>query len=992
MPSTPEVYFRSARKLIGRQRELDAVVAAMNATAGNTQALLFEGQGGIGKTRLLGEVRELCLARTGVLCTQVIDLYLMRYHQPARIMHAIAEQLQRAADRHGIATSLRASFDAALEHFYSSLGEGADDQRAQLEQVFLTHYGALAAQQRLVLLSDTLEKLHPVIPDAQQFDFREVGRLERWLANLVARLPNTVVVLAGRPRPRQRELFARAFGDRLNVLGVAPFTPDETSAYIRTEFAGLVDLNDEQIAVLHTISAGRPVVLAIALACAERQIFDIMALPARFEQGYPDNAEQLSDAFVRLIISDLYTERIDLAQMLARAVYLRKGLRVPLLTSVVAAEGLPVKPAELAAQLGELTSFVFVKPIEDGEIILHDEMYELLLGKIGDEQAARWWRATIAYLDQQIVATMTELQAPASPASSAPRAGYAHLQQQLQTLQVERMFYQMSLDLRRGYQNYRELSSNAIAARDDDFDAQLQEELARFFDPDTAWGHLYRKRLLTSGLTWDQIVYDEGIRWVYRRINTHIPGRDRYSEAIALAEQVRERYRWIYDQSPLARCDLDAAQLQAEIYIPAKAARGAQIVQNYERLVAELTTAIAVIPVGDPDAAYAHFIQANACNYWGYYERVNEHLQSATEKYKAAIRIYRDLGPEVDSLRAVTLNNLGFAVARQGNSERGLRYLAQSLALVERTGAVYRIASTLNTQAHLYADLGQMQKALHCALAARSLFAQFDSVRAIALNANAEGRIRGRIAEGMLDPHERDAEYARAVAAYRLAVSNFDQEGEQVRQVEVRGSLAKLLRDWGSVKGSDGDPERAEALALLEHARTLTSTKTARVMRCSINESMASILVDQRRYAEAIALLDEAVTFLPPSLQQADHFAESPETNELRLYWLRFAQIELQYALVAFGQERREDACAHLLRAFTGLITFSPDASPIERFRGFARQALFAIDDSAAIEALRIPTRITSKRLDVPTVALNTVEYLLTQVSQDIEDRDLLGF
>ncbi|MEI8166199.1 MAG: tetratricopeptide repeat protein, partial [Chloroflexales bacterium] len=289
---------------------------------------------------------------------------------------------------------------------------------------------------------------------------------------------------------------------------------------------------------------------------------------------------------------------------------------------------------------------------------------------------------------------------------------------------------------------------------------------------------------------------------------------------------------------------------------PAKAVRGAQIGQHYAQLVVELTAAISAMPPGDPDTAYAHFIQANACNYWGYYERVNEHLQSATEKYKAAIRIYRDLGPEVDSLRAVTLNNLGFAVARQGNSERGLRYLAQSLALVERTGAVYRIASTLNTQAHLYADLGQMQKALHCALAARSLFAQFDSVRAIALNANAEGRIRGRIAEGMLDPHERDAEYARAVAAYRLAVSNFDQEGEQVRQVEVRGSLAKLLRDWGSVKGSDGDPERAEALALLEHARTLTSTKTARVMRCSINESMASILVDQRRYAEAIALLD----------------------------------------------------------------------------------------------------------------------------------------
>ncbi|NTU83660.1 MAG: ATP-binding protein [Chloroflexales bacterium] len=992
MPSTPEVYFRSARKLIGRKSELDTVVAALNGAARSAQALLLEGQGGIGKTRLLSEARELCLEREGVLCTQVIDLYLTRYHQPARIMYAIAEQLQRDADRRGVAASLHEGFAAALESFYSSLGEGSEDQRHQLERAFLAHYSALATRQRLVLLIDTLEKLHPVIPDAQQFDFREVGRLESWLANLVARLPNTVVILAGRPRPRQRELFARAFGDRLTVLGVEPFTPEETRDYIRTEFAGLVELGDEQIDVLHTISAGRPVVLAIALACAERQIIDIMALPAEFEQRYPDNAEQLSDAFVRLVVSDLHTQRLDLAQMLARAVYLRKGLRVPLLNHVVADEGMLVEPHELRAQIGELTSFVFVKPIDDGEIILHDEMYELLLGKIGDQQAGHWWRATIEYLDRQITATMAELQSPASHDGDAPRSGYVRLQQKLQTLQVERMFYQMSLDLRRGYQSYRELGSNAIAARDDDFDAQLQEELARFFDPDTAWGRLYHKRLLTSGLTWDQIVYDEGIRWVYRRINAHLPGRDRYSEAIALAERVRERYRSIYDQSLLARCDLDAAQLQAEVYIPAKAPRGAQIAQNYERLVAELTATIAAMPSGDPDAAYANFILANACNYWGYYERVNERLQSAAEKYKAAVRIYRDLGPEVDSLRAVTLNNLGYAVARQGESQRGLRYLAQSLELVERTGAVYRIASTVNTQAHLYADLGQMEKALRSVLEARRLFAQFDSVRAVALNANAEGRIRGRIAESTPDPRERADEYARAAAAYRLAIASFDQEGELARQIEVRSSLAKLLRDWGSARGNGGgEAERAEALSLLAQARALTGTKTSRVMRCSILEAMASINVDRGRYAEALALLDEAVALLPPSLQRADSFEESPETSELRLYWLRFAQIELQYALAAFGQGRREEACAHLLRAFTGLITFSPDASPIERFRGFARRALFAIDDSAAIEALRAPTRAASERLRIPAAALNIVEHLLTQVSQDIEDRDLLG-
>lgn len=986
MTPTPETYFRTARSLIGRTNELALVHGVLDDPDAPGAVILFEGQGGIGKTRLLAETREHCEERAHLLCTGVIDLYLTRHQQPARIMAAIAQQLRAAAARRGIAGDFFSHYLSAQERFYAGRGESVEDERRALEQAFLSDYAAAARGRRLVLLIDTLEKLHPTIADAEPFDFRRAGRLEIWLANLVAQLPNSIVVIAGRPRERQRRLFAGILGERLRVVQVQPFTLEETAAYVSSEFPDLRDALP--VDVLHTISAGRPVVLAIALACAQIGIFDLGALPPGFEQQYPDNHAQLSDAFVRLLVGDLQNQRPAIAQLLAKAVYLRKGLRLPLLDQIARDEGSEFDQAELARQLDRLGSFVLVKRIDEQEIILHDEIYELLLGKIGDHEAVRWWRSAMAFLDTQLAETIAELRAAYQPGSQDARASVAALQQRLQTIQVERLFYQMSADLRRGYQSYRELSSNAIAARDDDFDTQLQEELARFFDAETEWGRLFRRRLLTSGLTWDQIIYDEGIRWVYRRIAAHIPGTDRYLAAIAIAEKVRASYPAIYADDVLARGDLDAAQLQAEVYTPEKAPRGAQIGANYDRLTADLAAVIARTPADDPDSAYSKFIIANAYNYWGYFERTQERLQSATEKYSRAIAYYRQLGPEVESLHAVTLNNLGYALARQGESEQGLHCVDASLAMVERIGASYRIATTLNTRAHLLADLHQPEQALRSTQMAQTIFEGAESVRGLALCANAEGRIRSKLAEALPHGPAQDAEYERATAAYSQAISVFDTKivGEVSRRIETRVSLSKCYRDWASARAASGDGslQQSRALELLEAARALVTAQTPRLIRCTILESMAVIFVDRGEFARARALLAEAAELLPANLRDPQRLSESAETRELRLNWLRFAQIELQLMVCAFGEGLREEGCGHMVRAFSGLITFSPDAAPLARFRALARRALRAVGDDVELARLRAVAQEAGARMDALSPALNTVDRIFAQTIQDI--------
>ncbi|NTW97382.1 MAG: ATP-binding protein [Oscillochloris sp.] len=980
MSSTAETYLRTSKSLIGRRDELDIVESAIDGED-DLSVILVEGQGGIGKTRLLTEVGAICDARDEVICTEVIDLLLARYQQPARIMQAIALQLQQAAMGRGCGEGLFRTYTSALEDFYAAHGEISDEQRAQLERAFLIDYQALAERFRIVLLIDTLEKLHPTISDVEPFDFRRTGRLERWLSRLLAQLPNTVALLAGRPRARQRGLFADLLHGRFHALSIKPFTLAETDAYVRTQFPDLAD----QIAIdsLHTISGGRPVVLAIALACMQHNAFDGGLLPD-VELQYPQNRERLSDAFVGYIMADLHQQRPGLAQLIEKAVYLRKGLRRGLLEQIAHDEQGDVDHAAISRDIATLSDLVFVKQIDEGEISLHDEMYELLLGKIGQAQPVRWWRSAITYLDQQLAAARAERDVLSANEAQASSMGFARIQQKIQTLQVERMFYMMSIDPRQGYYAYRELCSNAIAARDEDFDAQLQEEIARFFDPETKWGLSYRQLLAFSGISWDRLIYDEGIRWVYRRIGASIPGTSPYVEAIKLAQQVRERYPMIHGQNELARCDLEAARLQAEVYA------GTLIAQDYAQLVADLE---AILDQPDPsEARYARFIMANVNNYWGYFERTQERLQSACAKYSRAIKLYRELGPEFAGLLAVTLNNLGYALARQGDSERGLRAIEESLTIARRAGARYRIATALNTRAHLLTDVSRIDEALRSMLESRRIFDDLNSIRDQALCANAEGRIRSRIATGIANNADRDREFWRAAAAYRAAIDRFDAGGELVRRIETRLSLSKTYREWASMMpvGDRAQDVRGTALARLEEAQQLSSERTPRIVRASILESMAMIFVDQGQYDRAIMLLDQARELLPANLRNPDLLdgIDTDETQELRLYWLRMAQIELQYALCAFGQRRHDAAVTHSLRSVSGLVSFSLYASPLERFRNLIRSAISAIGDTAEIRRLRGVNQQESTRMAVEQSVRQTLDILFDQALQEI---DLFG-
>jgi tetratricopeptide (TPR) repeat protein len=982
--------FRSPQAIIGREHELAQVDAALFAPQYGDKIFYFEGEGGIGKTRLLLEALDHSGQYEQTLATEVIDLYLTRYHQPIRIMHNIVWQLRKrlpdAQDDAYFADYRRE------EQKFLAAGESDIDQerRASVDNIFLADYARLAQKYRIVLLVDTLEKLHPELSATETFDFLQHSRLENWLIDLIAKLPNTLTLLAGRPRPRQRKLLQERLGLRLTILPIQPFTFIQTDAYIREALAD----TDESVAMaveqLHHACGGRPVVLTIALACAQAYGAGMIALPAGFGNQYPHNREQLSEAFVNLIVRDLQVHLPELANLLTKAVYLRKGLRVPILEQIARDEGFEPDRAAIEQQLDTFSRYAFVKPIGEWEVILHDELYELLFNKLPVKDVHGWYRAAIRYLEKELQQTKDKMR-------SGP--GEMRSLQKIQTMQVERLFYQMSLDPYRGYQSYRLLSHSTIHARNEDFDTQLRDELARFFDMETRWGRHYHSEIERKGMSWDQILYDEGLRWIHRRLASQGP--DRYIQAIKLAEHLRQQYAQIYTGQTLARCDLDAMQLQAEVYIPETTPRGSEIVNNYkvltqdlERLLSNTTDSRTGQPLNNVEIQHANFVLANAYNYWGYYERTQEQLQRAIERYKKAIYRFKELssdkelGSEVDSQQATTLNNLGFALGRQGFSDSGLVFVQKALEIVLAQGMYYQIATTLNTMARLQMDINDVSEALTNVSRAREIFEQQDSQRGLALCAVAEGRVRNRMAILAQTHEDQDEAFALAVQRYSEAIKRFDIEGELSRRIEARVFISKVYRDWGkarNARGEDGGNEIQKALQVLQEAEDLCTLRTPNIIRVSILEAITVIYVDQNHYNEALEVLNQARALIPKEFDPDLSIANPSATQEMRLFWLRLAQIELQSALCRFGQGDRHLGCIHLLRAFASLLTFS--ASLRERFRELAKDALAQISSVEELEVLRNTVREEAQKLHIRQDALAEIE----QIFEQIETKFLLS-
>ena len=242
----------AADDLVEREDELDRIAAAAHAlAAGRGGLLLLEGPAGIGKTRLLAELRDRAQAAgAGVLDARATTL-------EREYGFGVARQLFEAVGPEHPAVAEAPGARAVLGH----AGSGAAGEGLFAAFHGLHHVVAQLARDRPLLLS---------IDDLQWSDTESL-RFAAYLAGRLQRLP---VLLAATIRTGEPgvddDLLAELAGDpSAHVLQPQPLTVAASMQLVRLRLGEAAD--EAFAAACHTVTAGNPLLLRQLLTALEAE-------------------------------------------------------------------------------------------------------------------------------------------------------------------------------------------------------------------------------------------------------------------------------------------------------------------------------------------------------------------------------------------------------------------------------------------------------------------------------------------------------------------------------------------------------------------------------------------------------------------------------------------------------------------------------------------------------------------------------------------------
>lgn len=241
---------------LGRTEEL-AILDKVIASIPESQIVTIYGAGGIGKTRLLREIRDRYLVSQHCFALDIVDFDLPAHDFLQMIgsifTHAFPEEFQ--------------AYTETL-YLHQRTEEGLLDaarvsaRRLDVETIFIQCVNAVTAKQRIVLLFDTVEK----ITTRHSFEL---------ILQTFAHFKNIVLVFAGRQLQKEAleheplEKLIRATFDKTfshTILLLAPFDHNLSQEYIqRKQSVANLNLDHDWQRTLALLAKGRPVVIDLAV-------------------------------------------------------------------------------------------------------------------------------------------------------------------------------------------------------------------------------------------------------------------------------------------------------------------------------------------------------------------------------------------------------------------------------------------------------------------------------------------------------------------------------------------------------------------------------------------------------------------------------------------------------------------------------------------------------------------------------------------------------
>lgn len=454
---------------INRKSEL-AHIGTLVKELGTRRVLCIQAPGGVGKTRLLREVKRK-YARAAWI-TDIIDFDDLALRIPSNIEFTIAKHIGHQAF---------GDYLQSLQAYHRMQSERVTpgrlaEKRLEMHHSFIRGFNEFSTQRRVVLLLDTTDALAGT--DAWNYVVNTLSQ----------RLQNTLLIVAGRNAENLYHELQPAIGEDVQFIELPPLDPHSSKLYLEEKQRLLhVTVEPKLAEKLLLLAGGRPILIDLTAEWLAREVPLTWLI-----EGDISQIERFSDSERRQKENEFEAQlvrRIDQIRFPMDRLTLLMSRVYPLDAAMVA-ELLGMPERQAMDLFNEAQTYVFVKLLPDGRITLHDEMrrmvYEYVWPEV-DPDGSRRRRdseGAAACLDLKAQAVQAQIgQFEDEEAGKiAPFSKREVLNQLLWTLRVQALRHRMYLDLHEGFRELEGLFRDAFNRRDVDSCIMLIEAAGRYRD------------------------------------------------------------------------------------------------------------------------------------------------------------------------------------------------------------------------------------------------------------------------------------------------------------------------------------------------------------------------------------------------------------------------------------------------------------------------------------------------------------------------------
>ena len=641
------------------------------------QVIFVGAEGGIGKTRLLQQVRYIYTNTKSIFITDIIDFDDQAFHIPLNIERKIAHML---GENH-FQPYLQALWDWRKMEASGLSTQRLATERAKIREIFTQCFNMFSSKKRVVLLFDTTDAI-------QQTE------VWNYLKELIHLLNNTVLVLAGRNAAKLSEILVEELRE-VELIPLAPLEDQYAESYLKNK-QDLLHIHEIPIDLVKKITflaQGKPILMDLAIEWIARDIplewieksslKDLKTLS-------PSNREKHQIDFERQLVKRIINTRsqIDLLTLYMSHVHpIDKNLIAKLLRT---------SESNANELFQEAKTLAFVKLLPDGRISLHDEVRRMInkyaWPEVDPDRGRRHWLSNLvaSYLGKRIARLRHEITSLHTEESTQDLKSFIEresLERQLWVLEEQRLRHTLFFNVNKGIQLFSKLFDEATKIYRSQVRGTLLSEIRKYEDGLTA---------------------EKSYILAIRRAN-YLFDFNEYTKVKEIISDVLERYTL----EPLQKVELLRLLGNTEIRL-----------DNLSEGLRSFEEANNITPnIADHNQRLMKQVEVQNALGWGY--RLRGQIEQAIEQYEMALGNATELLGE-EGLIASILNNLGYANYLRGHKETGLSLCQQAKEIVPSSDT-QQIGFINSTLGEICLGLGRYREASHYYETALTSFCEISS-------------------------------------------------------------------------------------------------------------------------------------------------------------------------------------------------------------------------------------------------------------------------